>query len=65
MEIEKVAEENSHLIHKVALDPLTGPDAVSGDASWRSNWVWKVNWFSSSPKSSWVWRPFSWSATWR
>ena len=35
------------------------------DASWRSNWVWKVNWFSSSPKSSWAWRPFSWSATWR
>ncbi len=21
------------------------------------------NWFSSSPKSSWAWRPFSWSAT--
>ncbi len=20
---------------------------------WRLNWVWKVNWFSSSPKSSW------------
>ncbi len=31
--------------------------------NWRSNWVWKVNKFSSSPRFSWVWRPFSLSAT--
>lgn len=64
VEIEKVAEETPHLIHKVALDPLTGPMPYQGRKR-RSNWVWKVNWFSSSPKSSWAWRPFSWSATWR
>ncbi len=42
----KSGEETPHLIHKVALDPLTGPMPIR-DASWRSNWVWKVNWFSS------------------
>lgn len=53
VEIEKVAEETPHLIHKVALDPLTGPMPYQGRKR-RSNWVWKVNWFSSSPKSSWA-----------
>ena len=30
VEIEKVAEETPHLIHKVALDPLTGPMPYQG-----------------------------------
>lgn len=30
MEIEKVAEKTPHLIHKVALDPLTGPQPYQG-----------------------------------
>ncbi|MBM0911903.1 ATP-grasp domain-containing protein, partial [Escherichia coli] len=30
VEIEKVAEETPLLIHKVALDPLTGPMAYQG-----------------------------------
>ncbi|MFT4464196.1 MAG: ADP-forming succinate--CoA ligase subunit beta [Sodalis sp. (in: enterobacteria)] len=30
VEIEKVAEETPHLIHKVALDPLTGPQPYQG-----------------------------------
>ena len=30
VEIEKVAEETQHLIHKVALDPLTGPMPYQG-----------------------------------
>ncbi|MFP1451737.1 ATP-grasp domain-containing protein [Escherichia coli] len=50
VEIEKVAEETPHLIHKVALDPAELARCRIRDASWRSNWVWKVNWFSSSPK---------------
>ena len=65
VEIEKVAEETPHLIHKVALRSADWPDAASG-TRWRSNWVWKVNWFSSSPEN--LHRPgdrFSWSATWR
>ena len=57
VEIEKVAEETPHLIHKIAIDPLAGP--MPRVANWRSNWVWKVNRFSSSPRSSWVWRPSS------
>lgn len=32
MEIEKVAEETPNLIHKVALDPLTGPQPYQGRA---------------------------------
>ncbi|MGL9773316.1 MAG: ADP-forming succinate--CoA ligase subunit beta [Sodalis sp. (in: enterobacteria)] len=30
VEIEKVAEETPHLVHKVALDPLTGPQPYQG-----------------------------------
>ncbi len=37
VEIEKVAEETSHLIHKVALDPLTGPMPYQGRELKRSN----------------------------
>ena len=64
VEIEKVAEETPHLIHKIAIDPLAGPMPYQA-VNWRSNWAWKVSRFSSSLRFSWAWRPFSWSATWR
>lgn len=62
VEIEKWRKKLPHLIHKVALDPLTGPMPYQG-RELAFKLVWKVNWFSSSPKSSWAWRPFSRSAT--
>jgi succinyl-CoA synthetase beta subunit len=50
VEIEKVAEETPHLIHK---SPSIRWQArcLTRVASWRSNWVWKVSRFSSSPRS--------------
>ncbi|MCQ8812034.1 ADP-forming succinate--CoA ligase subunit beta, partial [Escherichia coli] len=30
VEIEKVAEDTPHLIHKIAIDPLTGPMPYQG-----------------------------------
>lgn len=45
-----MAEETPHLIHKVALDPLTGPMPYQGrELAFKLGL--KVNWFSSSPKS--------------
>lgn len=62
VEIEKVAEETPHLIHKIAIDPLAGPMPY-GAVNWRSNWARKVSRFSSSLRFSWARRPFSRSAT--
>lgn len=59
-----MAEETPHLIHKVALDPLAGPQPYQGrELAFKLGLTGKqVQQFT---KISWVWRTSSLSAIWR
>lgn len=59
-----MAEETPHLIHKVALDPLTGPMPYQGrELAFKLGLEGKL--VQQFTKIFMAWRPFSWSATWR
>nr|MCZ5847737.1 hypothetical protein [Escherichia coli] len=62
---KKWREETPHLIHKVALDPLTGPMPYQGRELQRSNWVWKVKLVQQFTKIFMGLATIFRSATWR